>query len=314
MTNRDPMLLAMMGVVLGLLLVASLVTLALGRRAVDEAARASVADLRSRVFSSWWMCLVFSLALLAGKVMTVVLFAIISFRALREFITLTPTRRGDHRALFWVFFILTPLQYVMVGMDWYGLYSVLIPVYGFLFVAIRSAAAGESEGFLERAAKIQWGLMICVYCLSYAPALLNLEIRGYDGRGATLLFWLVLVTEVSDVLQYAWGRCCGRHKIAPVISPNKTWEGFLGGVACTTLMGAALWKATPFAPWEAAGMALGVALMGFAGGLVMSAIKRDRGVKDYGSFIGGHGGMLDRMDSLCFAAPVFFHLTQMHFG
>jgi phosphatidate cytidylyltransferase len=151
--------------------------------------------------------------------------------------------------------------------------------------------------------------MICVYCLSYTPALLMLQIAGY-GRPAKLMLYLVLVDQLSDVLQYVWGKMLGRHKIAPVVSPNKTWEGFVGGVLSATAIGTALWWMTPFTPAVAAAVSFTITLMGFAGGLTMSAIKRDRGVKDYGTMIKGHGGILDRMDSMCFAAPVFFHIVR----
>jgi phosphatidate cytidylyltransferase len=173
--------------------------------------------------------------------------------------------------------------------------------------------AGETERFLERAATIQWGLMICVYCISYAPALLLLDVKGYEGENAKLLFFLVVVVQLSDVFQYVWGKLVGRHPIAPTVSPNKTWEGFVGGIVCAVLLGTSLWWITPFNPWQAALMALAIAMMGFVGGLVMSAVKRDRGVKDYGSLIEGHGGVLDRVDSLLFAAPLFFHLTRFFF-
>jgi phosphatidate cytidylyltransferase len=152
--------------------------------------------------------------------------------------------------------------------------------------------------------------MICVYFVSYVPALLMLRIPGYERQMPKLMFFLVLVVQLSDVLQYVWGKTFGRRPISPSISPNKTWEGLIGGVACATAIGAATWWATPFSPLVAGAMALVVTAMGFAGGLIMSAIKRDRGVKDYGALIAGHGGVLDRIDSLCFAAPVFFHLTR----
>jgi phosphatidate cytidylyltransferase len=271
-----------------------------------------------RIRAWWLMCTVLAAAFLLGdasRIATVVLFGLISFWALREFITLTPTRLGDHRTLFWVFFLFTPLQYVLVGMgmEYYGLFSVLIPVYGFLFIPARVAMAGDYKRFLERTAKIQAGLMVCVYCLSYAPALLSLEIPGYEGQNARLLFFFVLVVQMNDVLQYAWGKLLGEHVIAPAISASRTWEGFFGGAASATLVGTALWWATPFEPWEAAGMSLVISILGFAGGMTMSAIKRDRGVKDYGTLVVGHGGVLDRIDSICFAAPVFFHLTRFFF-
>ena len=280
---------------------------------------ALVESFNLRIRAWWLMCTVLAAAFLLGpasRVATVVLFGLISFWALREFITLTPTRLGDHRTLFWVFFLFTPLQYVLVGlgMEYYGLFSVLIPVYAFLFIPARVALAGDYKRFLERTAKIQAGLMVCVYCLSYAPALLSLKIENYEGQNPRLLFFFVLVVQLNDVLQYAWGKLLGQHVITPTISPNRTWEGFFGGAASAALIGTALWWATPFKPWEAAAMSLVVAAMGFAGGMTMSAIKRDRGVKDYGTLVVGHGGVLDRIDSICFAAPVFFHLTRYFFG
>lgn len=275
--------------------------------------RETVANVNARVRAWWVMSIAFSIAVASGGGGSVVLFALISLLALREFVTLSPTARVDHAALVWSFFLVTPVQYVLVGIQWYGLFSIMIPVYAFLFVTARLVLAGETERFLERAATIQWGLMACVYCISYAQALLLLDIEGYEGENAKLLFFLVVVVQLSDVFQYVWGKLLGRHPIAPAISPNKTWEGFLGGIACAVALGTSLWWITPFNPWQAALMALAIALIGFVGGLVISAIKRDRGVKDYGSLIEGHGGVLDRVDSLLFAAPLFFHLTRFFF-
>jgi phosphatidate cytidylyltransferase len=273
----------------------------------------TVQNLNARIKAWWMMVAVFGLAMMTGGIGSVILFGLTSFLALREFITLTPTKAGDHRTLFWVFFVITPLQYWLVATGWYELFAIMIPVYAFLFVPIRSVLGGDCDRFLERTAKIQWGLMVCVYCVSHAPAIIFLGIPGYEGQNGKLLFYFVLVVQISDVLQYVWGKTLGRNKIAPNISPNKTWEGFLGGITTATLIGAGLWWATPFTPLQSAGMSLAITLMGFAGGLVMSAIKRDRGVKDYGTVIEGHGGVMDRIDSICFAAPVFFHLTRYFF-
>jgi phosphatidate cytidylyltransferase len=310
--------LCLVGGVLALLLTATTIGQRLKYQSDIGLNPALVEAFNLRVRAWWLMCTVLAAAFLLGNasfIATVVLFGLISFWALREFITLTPTRLGDHRALSWVFFIFTPLQYVLVGMGTgsYGLFSVLIPVYAFLFIPARVALAGDYKRFLERTAKIQAGLMVCVYCLSYAPALLSLSIRNYEGQNPRLLFFFVLVVQLGDVLQYAWGKLLGEHLIAPAISPSRTWEGFFGGVASATLIGTALWWATPFEPWEAAGMSLVISVMGFAGGMTMSAIKRDRGVKDYGTLVVGHGGVLDRIDSICFAAPVFYHLTRYLF-
>lgn len=316
----DVKTLSLVGGVLALLFGATTIGQRL-KRQTDIGLNPAVVEAFNLRIRAWWlMCTVLAAAFLLGpasRLATVVLFGLISFWALREFITLTPTRLGDHRTLFWVFFLFTPLQYVLVGMGverYELLFSVLIPVYAFLFIPARVALAGDYKRFLERTAKIQAGLMVCVYCLSYAPALLSLKIGGYAGQNPRLLFFFVLVVQLNDVLQYAWGKLLGgQHVIAPAISPSRSWEGFFGGVASATLIGTALWWATPFEPWEAAGMSLVISVMGFAGGMTMSAIKRDRGVKDYGTLVVGHGGVLDRIDSICFAAPVFYHLTRFFF-
>ena len=311
---QDSALRALVGGVLALLIVASLAGWSLRRRVMTESGRATVENINARVRAWWVMAALFVLGVATGMVGSILLFSLISFLALREFVTLAATRPGDHRALFWGFFIVTPLQYYLVWIQWYGLFSILIPVYVSIFLAIRTAVAGDTERFLERTATNQWGLMICVYFVSYVPALLMIHIPGYENQNAKLMFFLVLVVQLSDVLQYVWGKSIGKRPIAPSISPNKTWEGLIGGVVCATAIGTAIWWATPFTPAAAAAMALLITLMGFAGGLIMSAIKRDRGVKDYGALIEGHGGVLDRIDSLCFAAPVFFHLTRYFYS
>lgn len=263
---------------------------------------------------AWWLMMsVVTATFLLPDWATVILFGFVSFWALREFITLTPTRIADHRALFWVFFFFTPLQYLLVALRRDALYEVVLPVYAVLFVPARIAMAGDYRRFLERTAKIQCGLMVCVYCLSYAPALLNLRLASPQ-QNRELFFFFLLVVQLGDVMEYVWDKFLGRRVIAPAISRTKTWEGFLGGAASTTLLGAALWWATPFSqPWQAGGMSLLAVVMGYAGGLTMSAIKRDRGVRDYGTLIEGHGGILDRLDSTCFAAPVVYHVTEAFF-
>jgi phosphatidate cytidylyltransferase len=292
------------------LIAASVLGFVLERRYAAEAPNPTIANPNGRIKAWWWMVALIGLSFLAGKAGVIVLFALASLAALREFITLTPTRRGDHVALAVAFFVVLPLQYYLVWIDWYGLYSIFIPVYVFLLLPIVAALRQDTEDFMGRVAEVQWALMICVYCLSYVPALLGLRISGYEGRNLLLIAFLVLVVQSSDVLQYVWGKLIGRHPIAPLLSPSKTVEGFVGGVASATLLGAALWWITPFSPWQAGVVALIINLMGFCGGLVMSAIKRDRGVKDWGWMIEGHGGVLDRLDSVVFAAPIFFHLTR----
>ncbi len=295
---------------------------------------ADVETFNRRVRVWWLLCSLLAAALFLPRSVTVVLFGLLSFWALREFITLTPTRLSDHRTLFWVFVLFTPLQFVLVGIGKYDLYSILIPVYGLLFVTARVAFSGDPKRFLERTAKIQAGLVLCIYCLSLTPALLYLDIYTSQdlrllneaeqnpmqfsapsawGKNALLLFYFVFMVQMSDAFQYIWGKILGKTIIAPAISSTRTWEGLVGGVGSTALLGAALYWATPFNEWQAGCLSFVIALVGFSGGMAMSAIKRDRGVQDYGTLVVGHGGVLDRIDSLCFASPVFFLLTKTFF-
>jgi phosphatidate cytidylyltransferase len=305
---HDTMLL-LLGIV-GILMLASAVGFVLKLRAGRAEPNPVIDNLNARIKAWWVMAATIGLALLAGKEGGIILFAFASLVALREYATITPTRRGDHLALLFGFFFVLPFQYFLIWIEWYGLYSIFIPVYAFLTLPILAALSGDIRDYLQRAATIQWGLMISVFCISHIPALLTLDIPGYEGRNAFLLVFLILVVQSSDVLQYVWGKLLGKRKIAPDLSPSKTLEGFVGGVASATALGTGLWWITPFGPAQAALISLAITLMGFLGGLVMSAIKRDRGVKDWGAMIEGHGGMLDRLDSLCFSAPVFFHMTR----
>ncbi|MCJ1887598.1 phosphatidate cytidylyltransferase [Pseudomonas sp. LA21] len=271
---------------------------------------AVIDNLNARINAWWVMVAVIGGAFALGQWAVILLFYGVSFYALREFLTLMPTRRSDYPALVAAFYFVLPMQYLLIGIKWYGLFSIFIPVYMFLLLPILASLGGDSKHFLERASKVQWGLMLAVFCISFVPALLTLDIAGYEGRNLLLIAFLVIVVQLSDVLQYVCGKLFGKRRIAPNLSPSKTVEGFVGGVALATLIGGALWWITPFKPWQALLIALMINILGFFGGLVMSAIKRDRGVKDWGHMIEGHGGMLDRLDSVCFAAPVFFHFVR----
>lgn len=295
---------------LGVLLLASSIGGVLKWRVAQGRAHSVIDNLNSRIKAWWVMVLLISLSFVFGKTGVILLFSFMSFAALREYITLTYTRTGDHLALALMFYVALPLQYYLIWIEWYGLFSIFIPVHVFLVLPILASLSADTTRFLERTAKMQWGLMICVFCLSHLPALLTLEIPGFEGRNLLLIAYLIIVVQGSDVLQYVWGKLLGKHKVAPGLSPSKTLEGLVGGVASATLLGAALFWITPFTPWQSALVSLAICLMGFLGGLVMSAIKRDRGVKDWGTMIEGHGGMLDRLDSVVFAAPMFFHVVR----
>jgi phosphatidate cytidylyltransferase len=296
--------------ILAVLIVASVIGYVLQRRLSPDGSNASIENLNARIKAWWVMAILIGLAFLAGRIGVLVLFGFCSFAALREFITLTHTKRADHWALAAAFFVVLPIQYFLLWAQQYGIFSIFIPVYAFLLMPIISVLRGDTERFLDRIAEVQWALMICVFCASHVPALLTLNIAGYEGRNVLLIAFLVIIVQLSDVLQYVWGKLFGRTKIAPKLSPSKTVEGFVGGVASATLIGAGLWWITPFTPLQAGLLAFVITLMGFFGGLVMSAIKRDRGVKDWGNLIEGHGGLIDRLDSVVFSAPIFFHIVR----
>jgi phosphatidate cytidylyltransferase len=310
----DPMFAAVAGSVVGILAAFTLLGYVLAGRAETAAARDTVANLNARIRSWWGIVAVFGVALVFGRIVTLVLFALLSFLTFREFISLTPTRPGDHRSLFVAFFIVIPLQYWLIGIDWYGLFSIFIPVYVFLGLPALAAVAGDTKDFLARNAKLQWALMLTVFAISHAAALLLLDLPGYRLPNALLLLYLMVVVQSSDVFQYVFGKLFGRTRLSPAISPSKTVEGLVGGGLSAILIGTALHGMTPFSPLQAAAMSAVIVIGGFFGGFVLSAIKRDLGVKDWGKTIAGHGGVLDRMDSVSFAAPLFFHLTRYWFA
>lgn len=320
----------LVAVILSALGIASIVGLVLSRRETMGVDSALVRRYNNKLRVWWLMTAIFVFGFLLQRIGVVVLFGFVSFWALREFITMTPTRRGDHRTLFWVFFIFTPLQYFLIALgshppsfvpanDYYGLYSIMIPVYASLFIPARAAIAGDYKRFLERSAKIQSGLLICVYALSYAPALLDLDLvrtggEQWPGSNVSVLIFLVVIAQLASVLERGWSKVAGRHVIAEKINGSRTWEGVLGSMVTTGLIAAALSWATPFYPWEAGVMAAVVTVMACGGAMTMSAIKRDRGVTDTGTLVQGHAGVLDQIDNICFAAPVFYHLTRYFFS
>lgn len=267
--------------------------------------------------TSWVMATVFWIGWALGDTVATVLFAIVGFFALREFITLSPTRRGDHRSLVLAFFVVLPLQFTIVGSRMFDLFTVFIPVYVFLALPVVSALANDPERFLERNAKLQWGIMVCVYGMSHVPALLLLDFPGYREKGAFLVFFLVFVVQTCMLVQHLVGRRFPHKPVAPQVSQSFQWASWLAGVAAGGLAGGLLSFITPFKPGQALGMALLACTAGSLGHLVMKALKRDRGVTSWGMqgmSVTGAGGLLDRVDALCFAAPVFFHSTRWYFG
>jgi len=314
MTGVQTDLIFLLGGVSAILIVASLIAVMLKERFAPDGSNPVIETLMDRIEAWWVMAILMSIALLFGRIGMILLFAFCSFAALREFLTLTSKSRADHYALLASFFLVLPLQYIFIGFDNFGLFSIFIPVYAFLLLPVFSVLRSDTENFLKRVAETQWALMITVFAASHVPALLNLSIEGFEGRNILLIAYLIFVVQFSDVAQYVIGKLCGKRLLAPELSRSKTWEGSVGGIALATLVGAFLWWLTPFSFLQSALMSLIISLMGLAGFLVMSAIKRDKGVKDWGHYIQGHGGLIDRLDSVVFAAPVFFHLTRFFWG
>lgn len=302
-----PNVLWVFGGIFGALALASLISYVMARRAPDG----SLGELRQRVRSWWVMTAVFAVALVLNRNLSLVFFAFVSFLALKEYLSLIPTRRSDRRVLFWAYLAI-PFQYWWIATEWYGMFIIFIPVYVFLFLPMRMVMIGETHEFLRAAGTVHWGLMMMVFSISHVAFLLVLpETANPVAGGAGLVLFLVLLTELNDVAQYIWGKTFGRRRIIPRVSPNKTWAGFLGGVATTTALAMLLAPVlTPFDNRYAAMAGALIGLSGFVGDVVISSLKRDIGVKDSGSIIPGHGGILDRIDSLIYTAPLFFHFVR----
>ena len=264
----------------------------------------------------WAGAVLFWVAWASGAVGATLLFGVLSFVALREFITLTHTRRADHRSLLLAFFVVLPLQFMMAGGRRFDLFTVFIPVYVFLAIPVVSALGNDAHRFLERTAKIQWGIMVCVYGMSHAPALLLLDLPAYKGRGAFLVFYLVVVVAVAQLVQEAASRRLRRRPVARAISRDFSWRAWGIGSLAGGAVGLLLFWATPFGPLAALMMGLIAGATGSLGEFVMHALKRDAGVRNWGgkASVTGAVGLLDRVAPLCFAAPVFFHAVRWYFG
>ena len=296
-----------------------LLTLRERRTAHDETRHGELEDYRQLLARSWAMVVLFWIAWASGDVVATVLFALVAFFALREFITLSPTRRGDHRSLVLAFFVVLPLQFWLVATRHFDLFTVFVPVYVFLAIPVASALSGDPQRFLERNAKLQWGIMVCIYGMSHVPALLLLEFpgRNYEGKQAFLVFFLVAVVQTCMLVQHVATRRLRRAPSLPGISSSFNWRPWGGGVLAGSLLGALLSFITPFKPGQALASAFVACVAGSLGHLVMKALKRDRGVTSWGpggKSVTGANGLLDRVDALCFAAPIFFHSVRWYFG
>ena len=312
-------------VVFGILLLASLLLFAFSFRersdnAAGDARRLELTNYRSLLNTSWWMAVVFWIGWASGERVATALFGLVSFFALREFITLSVTRRGDHSSLVLAFFVVLPVHFGLVLTESFDLFTVFIPVYVFLAIPVVAALADDPHRFLERNAKLQWGIMVCVYGMSHVPALMLLDFPGYEGKNAFLVFFLVLVVQTCIIVQHLASRKLRRAPRAPHVSRSFNWTSWSIGVVVASFMGAVFSGITPFKPAQALALGIIACVAGSFGHLVMKALKRDRGVANWGeqgvplAGVTGATGLLDRVDALCFAAPVFFHSVRGYFG
>ena len=313
---------ALFVLVFGILLLVTAVNFVLSLReypddAQGEQRRQNQESQEGMLRTSWLMMLVFWTGWMAGDRVALALFGGVSFFALREFLTLSPTRRGDHRSLVLAFFVVLPLQYWLVGAQHFNLFAVFIPVYVFLALPLTSALANDPLHFLERTAKLQWGIMVCIYGMSHVPALLMLDFPGYNSKNAFMVFFLVLVVQTCMVTQHVLSRSWQRSPVAPAISQSFNWRSCWMGIFVASLLGALLAGITPWVPGTAFAFSFIACLAGTLGHFVMKALKRDRGIPSWGregKGVTGAGGLLDRVDALCFAPPVFFHSAKWYFG
>lgn len=299
----------------GALGLATIGMLWIGLRQDRASQRARWRQGRDDLGAVWLGTVAFWISWISGAAGATLLFAVLSFLALREFITLVQTRRGDHRSLVLAFFVALPLQYLLVGFRSFDVFSVLVPVYVFLAIPVLSALAGDPERFLSRNAEIQWGIMVCVFGLSHAPALLLLDLPGFEDRGPFLLFFLVVVVAAAHIVQELASRRLRRRPVVRQIDRSFSYRAWLLGLLASAVVGGALFWITPVEPWRAAAMAALAGGCGTLGELVMRALKKDAGVRYWGnrSSVTGAVGLLDRVAPLCFAAPIFFHAVRWYF-
>lgn len=310
MIDIPPNSLYSMAVVLGLLVAASASQLFLKRRHPDK----DFTELRLRIRSWWWMIGLLFAVLIISRTAAIVFFAFLSFLALKEFLSIVPTRQADRRIVFWAYLSI-PIQYYWVAIGWYGMFIIFVPVYVFLLLPMRAVLIGETKGFIRSLGTLHWATMLTVFCISHVAYLLTLPEKNTQAGAIGLVLYLLFLTEFNDVCQYVWGKTLGRRKIIPKVSPNKTWGGFLGGLGSVTLCAAfAAPLLTPLTMAQGAVAGAIIAVSGFTGDVVISSVKRDLQIKDSGSLIPGHGGVLDRLDSLFYTSPLFFHyLYYLHY-
>lgn len=304
MTSSETMI--VVSLIFGILVFATLLFWIMGIVKPD----ANVTELKMRTKSWWMMATIFVVATVLHPAISFVAIGLLSFMALRELSSISKNvRPEDRKILIWCYLAI-PVQYTLAYTGQYTLFLTFIPIFMHLWIPFMLVIKGETKDIGRSMSVLPTQLMLTVFGVSHLAFLLSLpELDGFKAGGRGLLLFVVFITEMNDVFQFTWGKLFGKLKVMPTISPNKTWEGLIGGVVTTTIVGYYLRFLTPFSEVEALVICFSVGVTGFIGDVVVSAVKRDIGLKDTGDIIPGHGGILDRIDSLALTAPVFFHIV-----
>jgi phosphatidate cytidylyltransferase len=296
-----------LGGIVALLVLATVGVFVFNRLAPDN----GVDELTPRLRSWWVMVATFSAAMTISRTASLIFLALISFLALKEYLSLVTVRRADRFIALWAYLAI-PVQYYWLFGGYHDMALLFVPLYALLFCSGGMVFAGGPGGYLRSVGTVNWGLMITVFALGHLGFLVVLPDAGNPAGGsAGLLMYLVFLTQSGDVVQFIAGKSLGRNKVVPRVSPNKTWEGLIAGLVSTVILAVVLapWL-TPLDHREGLLAGLLIGLAAFVGDVTISAMKRDLGVKDTGTLLPGHGGVLDRVDSLIFAAPLFYHFVH----
>ncbi len=261
-----------------------------------------------RVYSWWAILCLATIMFLLPETIALILIILLTFISLREFLTKLSIEAHFRNTLLYIYLAI-PIQYYLAKNGTTYSFNSFIPVYMFFLIPIRNILNGAYEKYLEFNGKVFWAMMLIVYGFSNITFLRHQGvIKGYEGEQDLLIILIVFLTQINDVLQFLWGKTIGKNKLSPTISPNKTIEGFAGGAITLSFICFLLSDYLPFnSNLEAAIFGVLLSIFGLLGDLNMSAVKRDLGVKDMDDLIPGHGGILDRLDSLSFTLPFTVH-------
>jgi phosphatidate cytidylyltransferase len=305
---NDPVTVVLTLAVAALLLSAPLLILITTRAAKSTAEKRK--ELWDRYRSWIWLVLLILIPILAGAFWTILAAAVLSFLCYREYARITGLFRERTISLIVVIgiFLLTFAELD----NWYRLYVALFPLTVAL-IAIGGLIPDQPKGYIQRV-----GLGVLGFAL-FGSALGNLGNMANDWNYRPILLLIIFAVELNDIFAYICGHLFGQRRFVPNTNPNKTVGGALGAIALTAPLFAVgahfVWFGTVLdTPVRLLGLGIIVSIVGQFGDLMLSSIKRDLGLKDTAKLIPGHGGILDRFDSLILVAPAVFHYVNYFVG